>query len=460
VSVPATIDDRFEIGAEAASGGMGTVYRGRDRETGAALAIKVLHRAGVADQQRFEREATILAGLVHPGIVRYVAHGILEGGAPYLVMDWVEGETLDQRLRGPGISVAESVTVARRIASALAFAHARNVVHRDIKPSNVMFPDGDLDRAMVIDFGVARTGSQAGSLTETGSVVGTPSYMSPEQVRGDREIGPTVDVFALGCVLYECITGRLTFEGMRFLALRAKILLWDPPPARQVTAEVPLELDWLLARMLAKLPSSRPRDAGEVLALLDALAPLATSTIRRGRHKEESATEVSRAPDDVPARLISIVVATSPEGVDPAGAPTMTFDALTTLRGALEATLLPYGASLDVLHDGALIAILTQTTSPAQLAERAPGCALAIRPSVTRAQIAIATGEARPAQEAVLIEAAVRDLSRDAMSVVFAGIGKRTLPPGAIRVDARTAALLEPSCLLIRERGAFYLHGQ
>jgi serine/threonine protein kinase len=464
VAVPQTIEDRFVIEAEAASGGMGTVYRGRDRQSGAAVAIKILHRSGVVDQQRFVREATILADLVHPGIVRYVAHGILEPGStgsPYLVMDWVPGETLEARLRGTGVTVAESVVIARQVAAALAFAHGRGVVHRDIKPSNLIFPDGDLERAMVLDFGVARSVSQAGSLTETGSVVGTPSYMAPEQVRGDRDVGPAADVFALGCVLYECVTGRLTFEGLRFLALRAKILLWDPPPARIVATEVPFELDQLLSRMLAKLPAERPRDGAALIPLLAALAAIeAPVAPRRTRRRTDTPTDLLRAgvvPSTDASRLVSIVLATTPEGVDPSGAPTMTFEALTTLRGSLDAALRPFEASLDVLQDGALVAVLTETSTAAELARRAAGCARAIRRAIRDALIAITTGEARPDEEAALIEQAVQGLSKDAMSVVFSGTHAAAMPVGAIRIDARTASLIEPEVALVRVKGSIYL---
>src|SRR5262249_40136874 len=150
---------------------------------------------------------------------------------------WVDGETLDARLRAGGLTIAETLVVARRVADALAFAHARGIVHRDIKPANLIFPAGDHTRTTVLDFGIARPVSTTGSLTETGSVVGTPSYMAPEQVRGDRDVGPRADVFALGCVVYECLTGHLAFEGTRFLALTVKILLWDPPRARELAPD-------------------------------------------------------------------------------------------------------------------------------------------------------------------------------------------------------------------------------
>src|SRR5262249_22957190 len=160
------IDDRFVIEAEAASGGMGTVYRGRDLRTDTVVAIKLLRRAGVDDHQRLAREAGILAELEHPAIVRYVGHGVTISGATYLVVDWVTSETLYARMRAGGLTIAATLVVARRVADALAFAHARGIVHRDIKPANLIFPAGDHTRTTVLDFGIARPVSTTGSLTE------------------------------------------------------------------------------------------------------------------------------------------------------------------------------------------------------------------------------------------------------------------------------------------------------
>src|SRR5262249_26474987 len=141
---------------EAGSGGMGTVYRALDRHSGAAVAVKVLRAQGEVDVERFLREASVLAELEHPGIVRYVAHRAPRSGAAYLAMEWLEGETLADRLTHKRLTIGEAAIVALRVAEALAVAHRRGVVHRDIKPSNLFLPGGELTKVKLVDFGIAR----------------------------------------------------------------------------------------------------------------------------------------------------------------------------------------------------------------------------------------------------------------------------------------------------------------
>src|SRR5262249_43609950 len=144
-------------------------------------------------------------------IVRYLAHGALADGRPYLAMEWIEGETLSQRLTRSRLSVEKSVEVAKQIAAAIGAGHRRGVVHRDVKPANVLLAGDSLESVKLVDFGVARRGEQDVTLTKTGEVVGTLPYMSPEQARGDVEIDARSDVFSLGAVLFECLTGRKPF---------------------------------------------------------------------------------------------------------------------------------------------------------------------------------------------------------------------------------------------------------
>ena len=447
-----TIDGRFVIEAEAASGGMGTVYRGRDLTTGGTVAVKLLRRGGVEDAQRFAREASILAELRHDAIVRYVTHGITLGTVPYLVMEWVDGETLDARLRGTGVSIAESVQVARRIADALAVAHARGIVHRDIKPANLMFPGGDLARALVLDFGIARPVTTTTSLTETGSVIGTPSYMSPEQVRGERDVGPGADVFAIGCVLYECLTGRLAFEGTRFIALTAKILLWDPPRPCELAPDVPRDLDQLVVDTLAKDPARRPRDAAALSKRLAELRPIgAGGAVPRPRARA-GPTSIERPS----MHRMTIVVGASPEQTDVQSAPTMASEGL-GIRRDLAAFLAPEGGHLEVLQDGALLITFDPQLPPREQAHRAALAALALRAAMPELLIGISTSEAH-GDLGDLVEEAVGGLASEALAFAFAGLaGPSGPPPGAIRVDERTAALLEPDFTIVRGKKAAYL---
>jgi serine/threonine protein kinase len=374
---------------------------------------------------------------------------------PFLVMELLHGEELADRLFREGVTLKEAVGLLTRLSAALAVAHARGVVHRDIKPSNLIFPAGEVERATVIDFSIARAVAQAGNLTASGSVVGTPAYMAPEQVCGSRDVGPAADLFSLGCVLYECLTGRLTFEGKRFLALRTKIVLWDPPPVRMLTPEVPAELDALVERMLAKKPAARPRDGAELVELLDALPPVERlSTIPQKRR-----TEPPTITSTTPARLVSIVVATSEDGLDAGVTPMTIDDDPGTLPTTLERAVRPHGAVLDVLQDGAVIATLTGAPTPRELANRAVRCALLLRESLPDALIGIATGDVSPDHEGALIDDVVQALGHDALARVFAELEPDASPGGRIRLDARTAALLESDFELVQVKDSYYLRG-
>ncbi|MCK6547560.1 protein kinase [Myxococcota bacterium] len=267
------IAQRFVIESHAKAGGMGTVYRARDRVSGVRVAVKVLLDDGLGTT-RFAQEARVLAELEHPAIVRYVAHGSSDDGHRYLVMEWLEGEDLAARLaRGP-LSIDEAVAVGRQVAEGLAAAHTRGVVHRDVKPANVFLEGRDAARVKLLDFGIARRPATAGCettqlpVTRTGAVIGTVGYMSPEQARGSSEVDARTDVFALGCVLFECLTGRPAFSGVNPVAVLAKVLLEDAPRARTLRREIPVALDDLVARLLSRDPSLRPRDAGAALRAL------------------------------------------------------------------------------------------------------------------------------------------------------------------------------------------------
>jgi serine/threonine protein kinase len=172
---------RFEILGEAGRGGMGTVFRARDRKDKREVALKVLAAAAMRNVARFEQEAAILASITHPNIAEYVAHGATPDGLRYLVMEWVQGEDLAVRLDRVGLDVRDTVATARQIARALGALHARGIVHRDVKPSNIMMSS---EGVKLVDFGVARRTTEPGRLTRTGALVGTAGYMAPEQVRG------------------------------------------------------------------------------------------------------------------------------------------------------------------------------------------------------------------------------------------------------------------------------------
>ena len=227
-----TIAKRFSLEQIAGSGGMGTVYRAHDEWTGKPVALKLLNHADATDFERFEREATVLSELSHPGIVGYVAHGLTESGTPYLAMQWLDGEDLTHYLSKHRLGVGEGLLLMQQAATALQVAHARGIVHRDIKPSNLFLRNGRTDSVVLLDFGVARYGSKSRAMTGTGTVVGTLEYMAPEQARGEREVLPAADIFSLGCTLYECLTGSPPFASQHLAAVLAKMSSWSPGCSR------------------------------------------------------------------------------------------------------------------------------------------------------------------------------------------------------------------------------------
>lgn len=268
MQVGSIVADRFELRA-VVGGGMGQVFRAEDHGTGRSVALKLLLAAEPRDLVRFRREARTLAMLRHDAIVGHVAHGETEG-QPYLVMDWLEGEDLARALRRGPLRVTEVVALLRRVASALAAAHAQGFVHRDLKPANIMLVGGECSRATLVDFGIARPALERG-LTRTGAVIGTVGYMAPEQIQGVSDLDGRADLFALGCVAYECLTGRAAFGGDALVAVLSRILLDDAPRVRESLPSVPESLDAMIAGLLARDRMARTPSAQ---ALLDALAGL------------------------------------------------------------------------------------------------------------------------------------------------------------------------------------------
>src|SRR5262249_10011159 len=260
------VAERFEIESLIGKGGMAEVYRARDLATGDIVALKLIADGDNEPPLRFAREASVLCSLNHPRLVRYIAHGP-RAAQRYLAMEWLEGEDLAARLKRTGVTPGEAVGLMIRLAEALSVVHAHGIVHRDVKPSNLILPDGDLDRLKLIDFGVARPVEGSPTLTVVGDAVGTPNYMSPEQARGDADVDVRADLFSLGCVFFECLTGRPPFSATSALAVMAKILFQEPPRPSELLPELGL-LDELCARLMAKGREQRPASALAVAAEL------------------------------------------------------------------------------------------------------------------------------------------------------------------------------------------------
>jgi serine/threonine protein kinase len=266
------IDGRFTLETPAGRGGMGTVYRATDSLSGQPVALKLLHLAPSADTaRRFAREAELLSTLRHPGIVAYVAHGHTEQEQPFLAMEWLDGEDLAQRLTRPPLSLAETLSLLRHTARALTVAHQHGVIHRDLKPSNLFLRQGRPEEVVLLDFGLARHVLPSVGMTASQMLLGTPGYMAPEQATGQTKLTPGADIFSLGCVLYECLTGQPPFRGPNLVATLARILFNEPTPLRELRPELPAALQELLERMLAKEPAHRLPDASSLLSELEAL---------------------------------------------------------------------------------------------------------------------------------------------------------------------------------------------
>ena len=254
-----------------ASGGMGTVYRGLDLRSARSVALKTCLTPQARAQARFELEARALSEIAHDSIVGYVDHGTSQSGEPFLVMDWVEGESLAQRLSGVGLRVDEALLLTRDLSRALRVIHGRNIVHRDLKPANVMLRGGDARRPVLVDFGVARRAENV-SVTLSGARVGTLLYMAPEQIRDPRRVDGRADVFALGCVLFECLTGAHAFDAEDALATIAQILLDDAPDPRRLRPELPEDAGALVQALLARERDARLALGADFERELEALA--------------------------------------------------------------------------------------------------------------------------------------------------------------------------------------------
>jgi eukaryotic-like serine/threonine-protein kinase len=412
------VAERFEITERAADGGMGTVFRARDRSTGIAVALKVLNDASTETAARFDREGRVLAEIHHPGIVGYVAHGTQDGKL-WLAMDWIEGETLAQRLaRGP-LGIDETVALGIQIAQAVGAAHQHGLVHRDIKPSNLLLEG---DRVKVVDFGIVQLGPRSGN-TQEGTVLGTPGYMAPEQARGASAVDPRADVFSLGCVLFECLTGKAAFSGEHMLAILAKIILEDAPRVTELRADVPAGLADLIAAMLAKEPERRPAD-GDAAARALASFPTHVRTLRAR----------SPALTDGEQRIVSVVLAGEPLGEHKAALeatlPSMVAEVqLEQLREKLPAT----DCQIERLADGTLLIACWGKSNARDQAAQAVHAAMALAAIVPDA-VVVATGRGVIAGRWPVGEAIDR----------AARMLRRFLKPASgIRVDELTAGLLD-----------------
>ncbi len=286
LSLPTTIDD-YELLEEIGRGGMGVVFRARQITLDREVAVKMILRgrlASEADLQRFLAEAAATARLEHPHIVPIYDVGDFDG-RPYFSMKYIDGETLADRLaRGP-LPQRTAAKIVSKIARGIGAAHRHGVLHRDIKPSNILLAKGG--EPMITDFGLAKQEASQHSLTSSGMVLGTPAYMSPEQAAGRRGlVGPTSDVYSLGCVLYHALAGRAPLIADSPVELMLKVLEQDPPPPRMLRPNLDRDLEMIVVRCLQKPADLRYASADHLADDLEAFLNDERISARSGRFSQ------------------------------------------------------------------------------------------------------------------------------------------------------------------------------
>jgi len=432
------VAERFEVLRSAGSGGMGVVYRAHDRKTDRAVALKVLIEREEGLTDRFAEEIELLSAFDHPHIVGYVTHGFTQEGAPYLVMPWLEGQDLEARLRAGPLSIDETLTVALCVADALACLHGRGLVHRDLKPSNLFLPDGRIDQVQVIDLGIARTTIPTRPLTMSGILMGTPGFIAPEQARGDREIAPTVDVFAFGCVLFECLTGKRLFGGSHVMAVLAKILLEEPPRARELRPDVPDGLDLLIHKMVSKDPARRPRDGAQLKQWLEEMRDAPPGSTRSLAAASLTANE---------QRVVTVVVAVLPSS---RGAASPTADVTRTNADPFRASSARFGVRVHPLAEGIAIALAPEGYSAVDQASLLARFGHHVTEVFPGACVALATGSAVTGVRLPVGEAIDRGVT----------MVRAAAPGRGVHLDDVSARLITSRFDVRREEGRLFLEDE
>ncbi|HJP86109.1 MAG TPA: serine/threonine-protein kinase [Gemmatimonadaceae bacterium] len=266
----AALPQRYTFRSLIGKGSAAYVILADDAQLNTPVAVKILRPevATVVGEKRFRREVEILSGLEHPNILRLLDHGTLEQYGLYLVTPFVNGETLRARVRSERqLSVEDAFAIVQQIASALDYAHGRGVIHRDIKPANILLPEGSV---ILADFGISRAIATEHSpqITVTGVSVGTPEYMSPEQIGATGDLDARSDIYSLGCVAYEMLTGRPPFTGRSYVEIFAKHRNEQPRPVSDVRPDVSAATNAAILKSLAKERAARFPSAGEFATAL------------------------------------------------------------------------------------------------------------------------------------------------------------------------------------------------
>jgi hypothetical protein len=353
----------YTVERKLGSGGMATVYLAHDRKHDRKVAIKILHAelAAILGSERFVQEIRVTANLQHPHILGLIDSGLIGedagglSGRPYYVMPYVDGESLRERLdKEQQLPIPDAVRLATEVAGALDYAHRHGVIHRDIKPENILLHDGS---AMVADFGISLALTQAGGarMTQSGISLGTPTYMSPEQAAGERAVTPRSDIYSLGAVTYEMLSGEPPFGGASAQAVIAKVMTEEPRPLTSQRRSVPLHVASAVSRSLEKVPGDRFASAHEFAAALNNPSSVTASIPRR----DAAATDRTRWMLYGAASLAVLFAGIAIWAINRQATPrsvvryNIAFDSAEAL-----APDAPYWGRLDISRDGSRLAYL------------------------------------------------------------------------------------------------------
>lgn len=310
------VADRYRLKAIIGEGGMGIVYEGIHEKLGSKIAVKFLRTDfNLSDEtfKRFENEARIAASLGHKNIVHILDMGTYED-IPYFVMEFLEGEPLDEIIEDKGtLTTSQTVDITIPILEALNAVHYKGIIHRDLKPENVIIvpQPGGGELVKILDFGICRLQSDACSamrVTKTGSVFGTPYYMSPEQAEGRRDIDPRADLYSVGAMLYKMLTGRTPFVGENYNTVIVNIINKDPPPPRKWNMEIPRDMENVIMKALARNRDKRFLDALEFIEALELFASVPLTRERRSSALSETEEKKEPVPSDIWDEEISVIV--------------------------------------------------------------------------------------------------------------------------------------------------------
>lgn len=435
--------ERYELLERAGEGGMGVVFRAYDRREQKIVALKLTQRESPEQVKWLEREALVLGSLNHSSIPAFIDWGCAEGGRQFLAMEWVEGEELGTRLKLRVLSVEDIVAVGIQIAEALIEVHENRLVHRDLKPPNILLAGGDVRRLKILDFGIACFADDIDEQLRTGPI-GTPFYMAPEQAKGGTQVDSRADLYALGCILFECLTGKPPFIAASPLGVLAKTVFETPIAPGEVRPGVPAFLDALVMALLEKDPEHRPPSAFAVAEELNAFR-------KNPQGKAAPHWSLRRTLTRNERRMVSVVLAAEAKNAAAVSAARVSLDVDRTLDAQphlarplqqLRQLAAAHGALLEVMRDGSIAAALSSALTPLEGAMAAANLALEMHMLVPEARVALVTAwevfkGAAPVGQAI-----------DRASALLSQSLKGEDGPGVL-VDAMTASLLHERFALV-----------